>query len=644
LALIDKIRYRPEIDGLRAIAVGVVLLFHGHLGATGGYVGVDVFFVISGFLITSLIWNDLESGRFTFSGFWERRARRIVPALVVVTLVTLAAGWFLLLPAEMKSLGRATASQALFAANVHYWLDSGYFASASDEMPLLHTWSLALEEQYYLIVPFVFWGLYKLVRSERRGLILAILAAGLAASLGLSAAWLAAHPSFTFYLLPTRAWELLLGSIVVFLQPPRGRPGSRAAREVMSVAGLAMIVVAAFAYSPRTPFPGFAAVPPCLGTALLIWSNGRRDGAAPTLVGSLLSTRPIVFVGLISYSLYLWHWPMLAFANGLALEPVPLAWRIAIVGVSFPLAVLSWRFVETPFRTRQWGATRKSIFALAGLGLLAVLVSGAAVWASGGAPGRFPPAIREVTSDKDRFATFEDLSVQAARAGRLPTIGAKSDAAPAVLVWGDSHAIAALPAIDALLEERGLAGRVAIHSATAPVLDWYQLNAFGLGRRSLEFGDAVLAYLREHRIRDVILVAYWSSYGSDADGAALGNAAVATIRRLVAAGCRPAVLLDVPIPGFDVPKALALPFLSEESIAAACKKPGAAGAEAKFAADLEAAGAQVLDPKPRFIDPARGCYAVSRDGAVLYYDSHHVSRQGALRVLLPFLRDAWKTG
>ena len=203
--LINDFRYRTEVDGLRAIAVISVILFHAGFGCPGGYVGVDVFFVISGFLITSLIWKDLEGGKFTFANFWERRARRIVPALVVVTLVTLIAGWFLLLPSAYASLGKAAASQAVFAANIHYWLDSGYFSGAAEEKPLLHTWSLAVEEQFYLIVPFILWSGFHFRGLLRcRGAILSLLIVGCVLSLAMSIYGVIYRPSEAFYLLPTR--------------------------------------------------------------------------------------------------------------------------------------------------------------------------------------------------------------------------------------------------------------------------------------------------------------------------------------------------------------------------------------------------------------------------------------------------------
>jgi peptidoglycan/LPS O-acetylase OafA/YrhL len=242
MLLKNDFRYRPEIDGLRAVAVVAVVLFHYGFGCSGGYVGVDVFFVISGFLIPSLIWKDLESGRFTFANFWERRARRIVPALVAVTIAALAAGWFLLLPADYENLGQASAAQAVIAANIHYWLSSGYFADGANTKPLIHTWSLAVEEQFYLIVPFLFWLIFRSARLRSPKAVLSLLLAGFGLSFGLSVYGVAHHREATFYLLPTRAWELLLGAIVIFLPIPRASLGRRGVRENLAVLGITLIL------------------------------------------------------------------------------------------------------------------------------------------------------------------------------------------------------------------------------------------------------------------------------------------------------------------------------------------------------------------------------------------------------------------
>ncbi len=647
MAATHPLRYRPDIDGLRALAVLAVVFFHAGFGCPGGYVGVDVFFVISGFLITSLIWKDLESGRFTFVNFWERRARRIVPALVVVTLATLLAGWFVLLPVDFKDLGRAAAAQAVFAANLHYWQVSGYFAGAADEKPLLHTWSLAVEEQFYLVVPFLLWGLHRSGRLRRRRSIGLGLAGAFVASFGLSVYGVAHHREATFYFLPTRAWELLIGAMVAFLPDAPPFLDRRPVREACAWTGLALVLVPIFTYTPQTPFPGLGALPPCLGASLLIWANRRPEQGAPTVLNALLSVRPVVAVGLISYSLYLWHWPLIAFGHYLALTPLSLGYRLLILGGGFALGVLSWRFVETPFRVRTLGASRSSMFAFAGVGLAAVLGAGLLCVFAQGFPHRLSPQAQAFANAKTG-QTFTNLTTDDIRAGRLVRLGATDPTLrPAVLVWGDSHAWAALPAVDAFLKERGLSGRAALHSLTAPLLGWYRVREFGLSRDAIPYNDAVFANVQSQRIPVVLLVASWTGYldenGHDTGNAVpLDTALLATVRRLVAAGVHPWVMLDVPGHSFDVPKALACPVYSRAYVESLCARPTPrnelAENDPQIIHELEAAGAHVLDPKPRFLDPTGQRYIIQADGVALYSDAHHLTPQGAERMLLPLFR------
>lgn len=303
--LIQNFRYRPDVDGLRAGAVLAVILFHAGLGFSGGYIGVDVFFVISGFLITSLIVSDLQEGKFRLANFWERRARRIIPALAVVVLGTLIAGWFLLLPREYAALGKSAACQSVFGANFYFYRTTlgGYFAGVADEMPLLHTWSLAVEEQFYLIVPLTFAAVFRFPRLRTRRVLLALFGAGILVSFLASLYGVAHYRIAAFYLLPTRAWELLVGSALAIF-PLTWMTKHRPTREILSFVGLAGILVPCWFYTGKTPFPGLAALPPCLGTALIIWSNSPLGHATvPTSLSRLLATRPVVFVGLISSSI-----------------------------------------------------------------------------------------------------------------------------------------------------------------------------------------------------------------------------------------------------------------------------------------------------------------------------------------------------
>ena len=286
--------YRRDIDGLRALAVLPVLLFHAKLGCPGGFVGVDVFFVISGFLISSLILKELDDGTFSLITFWERRIRRILPALTVVVLTCLVAGWILYLPEDFEMLGKSVIAQATLLSNVFFYrqglVGGGYFAAASDTKTLLHTWSLAVEEQFYLLFP-----LLLLFLARYRRLFLAPTIAGLVVvSLVLSIVGSYSYPQATFYLLPARAWELLLGSLLTLM---RGRFAlGGLLRETAGWFGISLVGYAMLFYGVDTRFPGAAAISPCLGAALIIFSSESRL----SFVGRILSIKPVVFVGLIS--------------------------------------------------------------------------------------------------------------------------------------------------------------------------------------------------------------------------------------------------------------------------------------------------------------------------------------------------------
>ena len=628
MSLIKNFGYRPDVDGLRAIAVLVVVLYHAEFRCPGGYVGVDIFFVISGFLITSLIWKDLENGKFTFANFWERRARRIVPPLIVITLVTLIAGYFLLLPFDFESLGRAAASQAVFGANVHYWLDSGYFAGTAKEKPLLHTWSLAVEEQFYLITPFLLYGIFRL-KFTRRSAVLSFLGILFAISLAISVYQTAYAPSIAFYLLPSRAWELSLGAILAFLPVTTVR---RSFRELIAIAGLLLILFSVFYYTEATPFPGLAALVPCVGAALLIWINNSK-----TYIGSLLSYRPVVFIGLISYSLYLWHWGFFAFARYMNLTPsagTSYKWRLVLVGLGFLFALLSYKYVETPFRKRKIVASRKAIFVFAGFSLIAVFVCGLAVIQFQGFPQRFSSEkVNFACAPSDRDFTNE-LTVDDVQSERLALIGVP-EVPPTILVWGDSHAMAVMPAFDLFLKEKGLSGRAATHSATAPILGWYLPNPNGLDKNSLVFNDAVFSYINKHHISNVVLAAHWHPYiKKEGFQPALLN----TIRQINATGARVWIMLDVPYPSFDVPKALTFFNYSDNYLQSLFVHQNKFSPS--FISEMRANGVQFLDPEPLFRD-SKSNYLIQINNIALYHDGDHLTSTGAKMMLLPLLKNSF---
>ena len=656
--LIQNFRYRPEVDGLRAVAVLAVVLFHAGLGFPGGYIGVDVFFVISGYLITSLILGDLQQGRFTLAHFWERRARRIIPALAAVVPATLIAGWFLLLPRDYAALGKSAACQSVFGANIYFWKTtlSGYFAGAADEMPLLHTWSLAVEEQFYLIVPLVLTALFRFPGLRTRRVLLALFGAGILVSLFASIYCVAYHRSVAFYFLPSRAWELLLGAALAIL-PTTWMRNHRPTREIVSYAGLAGILVPCFLYTGQTPFPGLAALPPCLGTALIVWGNSRvAQDTPPTSLGRLLAIRPVVFVGLISYSLYLWHFPIFAFSKYyLAGEPSALGYRMAMIALGFVLAVVSWRFIETPFRRKILCARRKSVFGFAATALAISFTLSAAIFILHGVPQRLPDTLRAALSanPEDDFLFVHEMDTDDINAGNLTPFGVRDPYQPvSVVVWGDSHAMSALPSFDVLLKRKGMSGRAATHSSTAPVLGYFTTIYHGLGQDSPSFNEQVVSYIEKKRIPHVVLIAFWAAYPSNSTGS-LQAALLATVKRLVAAGSQPWVFLDVPTHPLKVNQLLQprrmihsdlRMILSDLNQSGFCAKPGPdgiAGGDPVFLDQLTKAGARIIDPRPAFLNESQDLYQIVMDGVILYRDNGHLTKRGAEKVLIPVLEKSF---
>lgn len=340
------IEYRPEITGLRALAVLPVIFFHaGFSWFSGGYVGVDVFFVISGYLITSIILREKRLGTFSLAQFYERRARRILPALFLVILATVPLAWTLMSPQQFRGYAQSVAAVAVFASNILFWRTTDYFDSAAEDKPLLHTWSLGVEEQYYVIFPLLVLALWRfgIARLGATILLLGLVSLGLSEWLGHQG-----EASANFFLAPSRAWELLIGSLLAYLEQyrPAWLRVSLRAKDVLSFTGLVLLLYAILAFNARTPFPGIHALVPTLGAVLII-----AYATAGTLTGRILSMRWAVGVGLVSYSAYLWHQPVFAFAR-IALTTPPDAYLMAgLAALSLVLAYFSWRHVEMPCRS-----------------------------------------------------------------------------------------------------------------------------------------------------------------------------------------------------------------------------------------------------------------------------------------------------
>ena len=356
-------KYRAEIDGLRALAVVPVILFHaGFELFSGGFVGVDVFFVISGYLITTILIEDIENKRFSIVNFYERRARRILPALFFVMLVCIPFAWMWMLPSQMKDFSQSLVAVSLFASNILFWRESGYFAAAAEEKPLLHTWSLAVEEQYYVLFP-IFLILAWRFGKNRVFWMIVVMAA---ISLLLSEWGWRNKASANFYLAPTRAWELFAGSISAFIVQKQGVQKNN----LLALIGLAAIVFSIFFYDEATPFPSVYALVPVLGVVLLVLYADKE-----TIAAKLLSTKGFVGVGLISYSAYLWHQPLFAFARIQSTSAPTDLILIMLVVSSLIFAYFSWRFVEMPFRNKNM-VTRKRIFTFSSIGIISFLVIG----------------------------------------------------------------------------------------------------------------------------------------------------------------------------------------------------------------------------------------------------------------------------
>ena len=422
------IRYRPEIDGLRAIAVIPVILFHAGFNLfSGGYIGVDVFFVISGYLITTIIHVNKENRTFSIISFYERRARRIFPALFFVVLACIPFAWLWMLPYEFKDFSESIVSIALFTSNFLFWHKNAYFEAPTALNPLIHTWSLAVEEQFYLIFPFLMIFLHKF----NKFILIMALTLIAACSLGL-AHWAShTHPSANFYLLSTRAWELGIGAILAVITGNRTSSSPGWIAQIGSATGLCAILCAVFAFNATVPFPSLWGLVPVLGTALVI-----VYATPSTIVGRLLSWPPVVGIGLISYSTYLWHQPLFAFARIRLVGHVPNIIYIALCVLSAALGYLSWRFVERPYRQAAL-VSRSQIFLAASIMAVSLSAFGLAGYLTAGFPSRH---------GKDALVASDVLS---ANYGLSPTCedsftlstDCRTNDSPQVLVWGDSFAM-----------------------------------------------------------------------------------------------------------------------------------------------------------------------------------------------------------
>lgn len=650
-------KYRTDIDGLRALAVLSVVLYHiGVRYFPGGYVGVDIFFVISGFLITRIVYTEACAGRFSFARFYERRARRLLPALFVVIAAGFVAAWFVSSPYDLDQYGLSATAALFFVANFHFKDAITYFNPDAEYYPLLHTWSLAVEEQFYLIFPLL---LILAIRFNRVALVIAAVAAS---SLAAGVQFTKTDPDIAFYLVPFRAWELMAGAAIALGFAPALK--ARPAREAVAAVGLVMIAIAVGVFDDRTAFPGVAALVPALGAALIVHAGCTGE----TIVSRGLSLRPMVFVGLISYSLYLWHWPILAFLRlNQASTEITSTQAVAVLAVSMILAALSWKYVEQPFRRRGM-LRRAQVFGWSAAGAVGLGLFGLAAHLTDGVPERTSPEYRLLAAgaqdtERGHYACAGRMP------GRLPCRIGPAGAPADLLLLGDSHAIAIVGALAWVENGQGRAFWLAPHIACPPALGITVVGARAEATCATHT-EAVVRWLEggESGVKRVVLAARWAFYFSGilsegmADGSfplilegnpksdrldTSANAGLLrigmerTLERLRAAGIEVFLLGAIPEIGWNVPRKLALANWRGVAPPEAPDLPAynrrSGGANTLLRSLSTRYNARFVPIAPLLCRPE--C-AVAQLGRPLYVDGDHLSTFGARQVLGPLLASA----
>jgi len=615
--------YRADLDGLRAVAVLAVVGYHAAPAwLPGGFVGVDVFFVVSGFLITRILLDP----RLTLREFFARRVRRIFPALLCVLAASLLAGWWLLLPHELAQLLREAAGAAGFGLNFVLWREAGYFDAGADQKPLLHLWSLSVEEQFYLLWPF---ALAWLALARRPRVVLA--AAVVSFALGL--AWIVRDAAGAFFLLPSRFWELLAGAWLALRADRRAGAASKAewpapVASALSIAGLALIVTACVALDRERRYPGAAALLPVMGTVCII-AAGR---GAP--VNRALSLRTLVAIGLVSYPLYLWHWPLLSFLRIVdGIEPA--AWRkAAALAVAAILAVATYHLVERPIRYGH----RVGVPSLLGAMAVAFLAASIGVVAHL-APRLSDPLLLRYDAAAHDWA-FPGRFAQAGVPGGLRVFRAGAGSAPTVLFIGDSNVQQYGPRLEHLLDT----GSASVGVEIATTGNCPPLPGVAARAGCAAFVDRALARARDASVARVVFAAQWGGYVDPAtlvfaraDGASLkgepalaaaAEAFAATVRDLRSRGKDVYVVLNIPAAQVLDPRYLLRRDLDggyalrTQGLPRAAWDAGARGV-AILGAAARRAGAVVIDPVPALCSPLT-CPAVDAQGEPLYRDGYHL--------------------
>ena len=654
-----SLKYRADIDGLRAIAVLAVIFFHADIpGFSGGFVGVDVFFVISGFLITSIILEEIQSGTFSVARFYERRIRRIFPALFPVIFFTLAVSIFIFDYKAFKKFGESITGTTLFSSNILFWRESGYFDSPSLHKPLLHTWSLAVEEQFYIFFPLLLVGINRFFKRKYLPWIVSIGIISLFASF-----WgVYNQPSAAFYLVPTRAWELLAGSILTLrvISPPQ----SNFIRSLLAIVGLSLIFYSVFFYTKLTVFPGHNAIAPVLGSALIIHSG--IEGSSS--IGKLLGLKPLVFTGLISYSLYLWHWPLIVFAKYMLFRELTVLEVSVIIFATFIISVLSLKYIEKPFRGSQpIIPERKKLFAISAILMLIASLTGLMIYLQNGMPYRSEANASIMKFDNEqewkRNIEIEENKNKEITEGKAPPVIGAKNTAQCFILWGDSHARVLSTVISEKAKQYKLSGFLATNSGAPPILSVDRNNHHFNGS---DFNEGVISFIKAHpEIKTVILSSMWAAYANrdnmqddpltwkpkqsdnihnESNSFLLRGGIIRTVNTLHGLGRKVVIINDVPQIGGDALRLYCVNSLTGESYdellpTISTYRKSNQAVYALFQELAKRPDVTLISPESMLFD-LKGRAILTNNNKLLYRDDNHLSHYGTM-FISPLFNDAF---